>query len=275
MISEFRASAPNTVSDALLGPLVDLPGTWVGKGFNLISLPDKEGGRQFRIQMNATLDQLTFSPIGAPFPDRGSVQDDIEFSGVHYLQRVTDAGTDMALHLEPGLWLNVPATTDPLSPPTVVRQGTVPHGDSFLAQGTSEVLKGPPTFLPASSTPTKFLPPPLLPGYFGDPPPPMPPGIPPEAFGNPNQVLMNAIANQKIVNTVQLTVSTSPVGGIINIPFIVQNANATQMDAIFCIETVENPDGSQFMQLQYTQTVTLYFLDINWPHIAVATLVKQ
>jgi hypothetical protein len=93
MISNFRSSAPNIVSDALLGPLVDLPGTWVGKGFNLISLPDKQGGKDFRIAMNATLDQITFSPIGAPFPDRGSVQDDIEFSGVHYLQRVSDAAT--------------------------------------------------------------------------------------------------------------------------------------------------------------------------------------
>ena len=45
--------------------------------------------------MNATLDQITFSPIGAPFSDRGSVQDDIEFSGVHYLQRVSDADTDI------------------------------------------------------------------------------------------------------------------------------------------------------------------------------------
>jgi hypothetical protein len=275
MTSNFRASAPNIVSDSLLGPLVDLPGTWVGKGFNFISLPDKQGGKEFRIAMNATLDQITFSPIGAPFPDRGSVQDDIEFAGVHYLQRVSDAGTDMALHLEPGLWLNVPATTEPLSGPTVVRQGTVPHGDSFLAQGTWEVLNGPPTFPTASTTPIKLLPPPLLPGYFGDPPPPTPSGIPPEAFDNPNQVLVNAIAGQKIINTVQLAVSTYGVGGIINIPFIVQNANATQMDAIFWIETVENPDGSQFMQLQYTQTVMLDFLSINWPHIAVATLVKQ
>jgi hypothetical protein len=111
MISSFRASAPNIVSDSLLGPLVDLPGTWVGKGFNLISLPDKQGGKDFRIAMNATLDQITFSPIGAPFPDRGSVQDDIEFSGVHYLQRVSDADTDMALHLEPGLCSKIGATT--------------------------------------------------------------------------------------------------------------------------------------------------------------------
>jgi hypothetical protein len=29
------------------------------------------------------------------------------------------------------------------------------------------------------------------------------------------------------------------------------------------------------MQLQYTQTIILDFLGIHWPHISVATLVKQ
>ena len=60
-----------------------------------------------------------------------------------------------------------------------------------------------------------------------------------------------------------------------NIPFVVANANVTQFDAIFWIERVRQPDGSHFMQLQYTQTVILNFLGINWPHISVATLVKQ
>jgi hypothetical protein len=62
---------------------------------------------------------------------------------------------------------------------------------------------------------------------------------------------------------------------IVNIPFVVQNANAVTLDAIFWIETVQQPDGSTFLQLQYTQTINLQFLGINWPHITVATLVKQ
>jgi hypothetical protein len=64
----------------------------------------------------------------------------------------------------------------------------------------------------------------------------------------------------------------------------VKNANAVNMTAIFWIETVENEDGSQFMQLQYTQTVFLDFpvpdpsgkmVNIRWPHISVATLLKR
>jgi hypothetical protein len=77
--------------------------------------------------------------------------------------------------------------------------------------------------------------------------------------------------------------ATSPTGGITNIPFINVNANATSLTAIFWIETVQNPDGSTFLQLQYTQTVILDFpvfgpppsnpvVPISWPHISVATL---
>ena len=49
----------------------------------------------------------------------------------------------------------------------------------------------------------------------------------------------------------------------------------TKMEAIFWIEKVLQSDGKHFMQLQYTQTIVLFFKDISWPHISVATLVKQ
>ena len=47
------------------------------------------------------------------------------------------------------------------------------------------------------------------------------------------------------------------------------------MSAIFWVEKVEDATGNVFMQLQYTQTVILDFIGIKWPHISVATLVKQ
>ena len=53
-----------------LGPLADLAGTWVGAGFNLISLPDFDstppstGPKPFRLKLNATREILQFTPIG-------------------------------------------------------------------------------------------------------------------------------------------------------------------------------------------------------------------
>jgi len=293
------APAPNTrpglSTSALpnaLGPLSDLAGTWVGTGFNLISLPDfssvppSTGPADFRLKLNATLETLTFTPIGGTVPNRGVVsapgsitgQPDIAINGLTYLQKVSDAVTKEAMHIEPGFWLNVPETTvAPVAPASVVRLATIPHGDSLLAQGSFLTVPSGPIINPVSSKPALNPPgPPLgLPYLLPFENPPLPPGIPLPFVENPNLLLQEAILGQNIINTVVLIISTAPSGNIVNIPFVVSNANATRMDAIFWIETVQNPDGSTFLQLQYTQTVILNFLGIDWPHISVATLVKQ
>jgi hypothetical protein len=278
----FRASAPFERVLAELGPLQELPGTWVGTGFSLISRPDFQNGQPFFLELNSTMENLTFTQIGAPIPNRGSAQDDIKFLGVHYLQQVSDAVTRGGLHIEPGLWLNIPATTAPAAPTSVVRLGSVPHGDALLAQGQALTVPGPPQICPADSTPTTHstgLPP--APPYL-DPfiDPPLPPGIPAAAVADPNVVLIDAIAGQVITETVVLPISTTNAiggltGGIENIPFIVDNAAVTSMSATFWIEKVQDPTTGEFMQLQYTQTIVLNFLGIDWPHITVATLVKQ
>jgi hypothetical protein len=281
-----RASAPHNINLSRLGPLADLPGTWRGKGFNLIFLPDFQDNKTFRVLLNVTVETLDFTSIGGPVPNRGSGQDDINIHGLTYLQRVTDANTDGALHIEPGIWLHVPPTTDPpVANATVVRQATIPHGDSLLAIGNViPTIAGGPKIDPVDPTPTKNppVPPPLGLGYL-DPfiNPVLPPGYKAEYVKNPNQALLDAIQGENIVKTEVLQVSTQlgdatkPLQGILNIPFVVSNANATKLDAIFWIETVQRADGSQYLKLQYTQTVILFFKGIDWPHVSVATLIKQ
>jgi hypothetical protein len=284
----IRASAPAATHLTQLGPLRELSGTWVGRGFNLISLPDfdnPQGPQPFRLKLNATHEILEFIHIGGNVPNRGSQgQRDINIFGLTYLQRISDAQTNGALHIEPGLWLNVPGSTVPSQPPTVVRQGSIPHGTSVLAQGAViPTVIGGPVFQAVDSTPFTAAGPITNPVYlapFSDPP--LPPGFRPPFLKNPNLALQDAIIGQTIARTEVLSVSTKPSGaptfhggGLVNIPFLVSNANATQLDAVFWIETVQQVDGTEFMQLQYTQTVILSFLGISWPHISVATLVKQ
>jgi hypothetical protein len=286
MTAVFRASAPAAEAGPDLGPLLELPGTWVGTGFSLISRPDKHDNKPFFLELNSTREILSFTEIGAPVPNRGTGQDDIFFLGVHYLQQISDAVTQGALHLEPGMWLNVPATTDPVAPASVVRLATIPHGDALLAQGRSFTVPSGPEIAVENSTPTFSTGPnagqPVT-GQYLDPftTTALPPGIPPGAIANPNVVLTEAIKHQKIVETTVLIIDTNTqvggsAGGIENIPFVVQNANATSMSAVFWIEKVQREHGDgHFLQLQYTQKVILNFLGIDWPHIQVATLVKH
>jgi hypothetical protein len=69
-------------------------------------------------------------------------------------------------------------------------------------------------------------------------------------------------------------------GGIENIPFLQTNADVGAVFATFWIEEISAP--SQFLQLQYVQTVFLNFPVLggnpsnllSWPHVSVATLQK-
>jgi hypothetical protein len=308
--NRFRAAPPPPALQAQLGPLADLIGTWVGHGFSLVALPTNVHDQPppslpFLLKLNNTMETLAFTPIGGQIPNRGSGQQpDISFLGLHYLQQISDAVTSGGMHVEPGLWLNLPISQSPNEPPMLARLGTIPHGDALLAQGNlinnGLPLPGGPKIDPIDSTPftlnaaTGARQNDTNPTYL-DPyknPKNLQPGVTPAIVSNPNLVLLDVVKPQTIQSTTVLAVNANPVGGINgtpispplivgnigNIPFVTTNANANSFSTIFWIEAVEDPSGppgTTFLQLQYTQTVILEFSGLKWPHIAVATLVKQ
>ena len=94
--TNFRAApAPADVLEQLKY-LKSLTGTWVGNGFSLISVPSRNSNPPFRLKLNATKEILTFTPVGAPIPNRGS-KEDIYFPGLHYFQQVSDAVDERGL----------------------------------------------------------------------------------------------------------------------------------------------------------------------------------
>ena len=125
----------------------------MGHGFNLIARPDHQGGNDIFLELNPTDEHLDLTPIGGAIPNRGSLQDDIELFGLHYLQQISDHATGGAIHIEPGLWLNVPATTSPPQSPTIARLATIPHGTAVLGQGHFFEVSGGPEIRPANTVP--------------------------------------------------------------------------------------------------------------------------
>jgi len=293
--------APEAPSE--LGPLQGLLGPWQGTGFNMIwrpfHSPDPRLMQGHFLELNLTLEQLEVEEVKGAIPNRGLLQPDINMFGVHYLQQIQDAnvivnGSHAALHFEPGIWLNIPATTDPKEPPTVARLGSIPHGTSILAQGTAFTRPGPPQIDPVSITPfvighpEKLRPFPesdlSIPTAFRSPDGQLT-GITQEMVDNPNSVLTAAIAGQTILETTTLIITSDPNGkiaggGTANTAFLQgappnprPNANAALVTAIFWIETVQGENGQpDFQQLQYTQTVLLDFGGLSWPHVSVATM---
>jgi hypothetical protein len=274
----LRASPPHAAPNPQLGPLTDLPGTWVGAGFNVVWLPVHGGHPNFRLKINSTSEILTIAKIGGNIPNRGSIQPDLNFLGLHYLQQVSDEVTHGQLHIEPGLWLNLPPTPANPNPnvSVVARLATIPHGNALLAQGsTFQTVK--PAFALEDTTPGPTAPPQASGMLLGAV---LPRGVPWGSAQNPNLVLEAAISKQTITKTVVIQIATDfvtvpPSGGISNIAFVESNANATRMSATFWIESVRQRDGSLTLQLQYTQRVILSFNGIDWPHVSVATLVQQ
>jgi hypothetical protein len=288
-------------ADGPLGLLFTLPGTWKGRGFNTIWRPHHGDNQDRFLELNLTSETLVFTHINGLIPNRGLLMPDIEMAGVTYMQQIADATTNVGLHIEPGIWLNVPRTTNPSEAPTVVRMATIPHGTSILAQGAAQLIAAPGhPAIPKVS---------IIPFPIGTPPPgdsagdftsgkqefpeldlnkatvfrsrPAT-GVDEAMLENPNVVLERRLTGQTITGRTFIHISTthSPIrgGGTANTAFLADaanppggNARTAEVDAKFWIETLA--DNS--LQLQYSQLVQLDFNGLRWPHVTVATLEKQ
>jgi hypothetical protein len=284
---ENAVQAPFPEVASPLGPLAGLVGKWSGKGFNIIWRPD-HGTQDHFLELNVTSEQLEFSAISGSIPNRGLLQPDINMFGLTYLQQISDANLKAGLHIEPGLWLAVPKTTDPAEGPTVARLASIPHGTTIVAQGTATTVAGPPT-IPGTSIKPFTIGQPLSLFDFPEETLATPSsfrtsgtgltGVTQQMVSNPNSVLQAAIAGQHITQTTTLHVNTNdaPIlgGGTANTAFLKgggggPNAVSASVNATFWLETVAgNP---VIHQLQYAQTVLLNFNGLSWPHITVATL---
>ena len=246
-----------------LGPLAFLAGSWRGPGFNAIWRPDNpqsspltdppNATKRF-LELNLTHDSFDFHVIPGVVPNRGlNPQTDLSLYGLHYLQRVSDADPSpgpkvkpagysttakQALHIEPGLFMNVPASTKPpaSTPPVtvdtpivykdaIVRMASIPHGVTVLMQGPNPGTKPRPgkpdiPHLKPFSTHGNVYPglsPIPFPGpYPGtNPPLPLPPGTPnPPAVGI-QPIELDAVAGPPPI----------PAGGQHTIPEININAD--------------------------------------------------
>jgi hypothetical protein len=274
-----------------LGPLAGLVGKWSGRGFNVIWRPNSTAGQDRFLELNVTSEQIEFDAIPGQIPNRGLLQPDINMFGLRYLQQISDANLNAGLHIEPGLWVVIPKTSDPNEPPTVARLASIPHGTTIVAQGTATPSAGAPR-IPNTS---------IKPFSIGHPTPEIDfpeqtltnqtsfrtsgaglTGVTQAMVNNPNTILQAAIAGQHITSTTTLHVTSTdtpvPGGGTANTAFLKggadgPNADAVSVNATFWLETLQGQSAPT--QLQYAQTVLLNFNTLSWPHITVATLHKS
>jgi hypothetical protein len=284
-----------------LGPLAELPGTWTGKGFNVIWRPNGASGKDHFLELNVTNETLRFERIEGATPVRGLLQPDINMFSLSYQQTTWDAnvkgsdGKPARLNFEFGIWATVPETKHPQQVPTVVRQASTPQGTSFVAQGIASLSSEAPVITDINITPFVIGNPAKLltfpesnlshPSEFRTPPSDLT-GVYQAIVDNPNLVLKRALEGKTIKKMVILSVSadiSNPVlgGGLASTAFLQGSPNEgpiaqpVSVRATYWIETLKDDAGApDVQQLQYTQTVLLNFNGLSWPHITVATLRK-
>jgi hypothetical protein len=260
----------------------------------------QSGPKDFFLELNFTDETLAFTDItGHGIANRGFLQDDIPLGGVAYLQTIKDSFDGTGQHFEPGVWANVPATTNPNERATIVRMGSIPHGATINLQGQAFSVPQP-QFADASIKPFPIGQPNnpidfpeqnlLLPSQSRTPLNQVA-ALTQLQLNNPNLFLSGAITHQTILNTTVLTVTSDTSvpgsipdagGGASDIAFLIgvgapptggPNAFVGLAQATFWIERVRGENGyPDFNQLQYTQRVFLNFNELSWPHITIATL---
>jgi hypothetical protein len=279
--------------------------------------PVPPGGRplDYRLLCNQFNENLKFDIVDDDIPNRGidparSQNTDELVVSLDYEQGITQIAADdfplsglagapdTAIHHEPGLILYTkdhPVTPD--NPFDIARLGTIPHGDALLALGRTSVdrsgagptipaVSGLPIGGPASIespylAPYKHFHENLFRGIY-DPTTPASllergtVGASPftgTAFDPAHRI--------KKVRTFEFS-TTFANGGIRNVPFVVTQANATEMHFTMWLIDLVDAHGNQHLVMQYVQVVFLDFFDrfdgqpgqIRWPHVSINTLVK-
>jgi len=283
-----------------------------GRGWNMIALPFATplgGGFNYRLLMNQYNERLVITtkdtgvpnrgiqpnpPVPQPVPPVQAIATDQAVVALDYEQGVSHIATgdfpvsdltqpiNAAIHHEPGLFLFMKNQTD--GPIDIARLGTIPHGDSLLALGDSEdPIAGPPTIPPFSG----------LPIGLGNPDPATSRYLEPykhfmdnpfENLFNPNEthalLVLGLGGLGPVRQTTRLHFSTKvPAGGILNIPFVIDQANATEMESTFWIMELEElgENGLPRLIMMYHQVVMLEFFKrtdgvrglIKWPHVSI------
>jgi len=300
------------VGDPDLGPFSLLPGTWSnepglpGRGWNMIALPFRDGPEgtrpTYRLLLNQFNENLKFQFVDKGVPNRGVGPDDPEkvtdqfVVAIDYEQSVSQMFAEdfpnsglagdpkLAIHHEPGLFLNMTNHTG--EGPDIARLATVPHGDSALALGNASVVAGLPRIPSVNALPigvsqdvdtNPYLAPyrhfrdTLFRGLF-DP-------------TDPTALLTAANQGVDVTRTTVLEFDTTvDHAGIHNIPFVVRQANASEMKSTFFLQELAelDPHGNPKLRLQYVQVVQLDFFPrfdggpgrIKWPHVSINTLEK-
>lgn len=305
---------PDAATRAALGPIEHLIGTWknvplpgTSRGgpdapysYNVMPLPqDNPASPAGYILKNFSyFEEISFSPIAGTAPNRSGSGTQVAHT-LFYEQRVYFAegpAQNSLVHAENGSWLYLTSkdqllgpygdgqgdmtgnesfgSPPPPAPAPVIKQMSVPHGNSILAAGSFDQGSGMPDIPTGNSTlPSGVDTAAYLQQSVGNPQP--------DLTQHPNQVLQQAVAALNPQHWISLSVSSNEAQhNISNIPFEQTYADVTEYwTTIWLLETgAATPGASPYSHLLYTQTMLMdmqiHGQKISFPHVTANVLTR-
>ncbi|WP_033416944.1 heme-binding protein [Hahella ganghwensis] len=305
LIHEPDQSEPPAPTTAL-GPLEFLVGTWTNQNlandnqggpaspysYCLMPLPQEES---YILKNFSYYEEITFSAIHGTAPNRGGYGTQVA-NTLFYEQRIYFAdgpAKDQLVHAENGSWLyltdakqllgpygngekpglgdqTVPNSQAPSQKYDIIKQMSVPHGNSILSAGSyanktgSPVIEPPPLILPTGVNTDQYKV-----KNVGN--------LNPEFTENPNLPLATAIQKNPASSYIQFDVDSNDGGHpVTNIGFEQQHAKVSRYFARYWLESFGSSD---YTQLQYSQTIVMDIpvngTVISFPHVTTNTLTKK
>lgn len=276
-----------------LGPLASFIGTWVSNrstGYNVMPIPEATAPNGFILKNFYYFEEITFSAIEGKVANRGGTYEQDAYT-LFYEQRVFFSDGEeinKLVHAENGTWLHLikgqqlmgavgqfPIASPPAPCPipsqnpktAIVKQVSVPHGNSILAMGGVKTINGAPK-IPIVSALPENAPESYKKAYGAD--------VPTNPNVNPNIVLECALKNSpQVIRTHIFDVDSDNNGGIQNIPFMQTHTNVKRFTNALWLEELVTGE----LQMQYSQNILLEFPQtdggsIVFPHIVANTLRK-
>jgi energy-coupling factor transporter ATP-binding protein EcfA2 len=312
------SESPAWEPELSLGPLSAFAGKWIGNGFNTIfrpqnattSLPNPVHSDNI-LELSMTSETLSFSGSLGSIPNRGTVEGDISLNGVAYVRSLNDTtnpGQPIGIDFETGIWVSVPETDFHRRHETVARMVATPYG-TIAAQGIALTVPAPPDISRIDITPTREGVPIRFPSQQAanqrtaripqDLTPFVPRGITQALLDDPNCMLRDHIAGQKILSTTVLIISTNPtvpsftnfdITALLRSDMPPEKATFKNimMAAVFWVETVEHvlhipvfsvgqkplilePQGSELFKAPVTKFLVEPPAQITLPRVLTVT----
>jgi hypothetical protein len=222
--------------------------------------------------VRATHEAIAFADIG---PLAGG------YHGLYYLHHVTDAASRQSLLIAPGMWLMLHARPQPTAAQRVVRLAILGEGHTILADGTAATTSGPAQIDAVSPMPVDLASARPITDERTSVPlsDALPEGVSADVLSDVNAILRPQIADQRVQCTTTITIANH--AGIEErlrgMPFTLSNPESLGLQCSFWLQMLADPArrGHELLRLQYSQTILIQRDGIGWPHISLATLLKQ